>query len=217
LEAASDTLGEVRQIVRDFYRKHKRVVFNGNGYAAEWLEEASRRKLENLPDTVEALSRLHDPRHVELFGKHRVFSSVELHSRQEIYLETYAKQIAIEAGVMIEMAGKMVYPAVNRYLGQLLSTLEAQQRLGLGHERQAMLATALSDKLELLLEGIELLSDLSRKASGMAGNPLSQASFHRSHVVPAMGRLRSVVDSLEELTDKAFWPYPSYEDMLFRL
>ena len=217
LESCTDTREEVKKIIREFYQEHKRVVFNGNGYASEWLGEATRRGLPNLSDTVEALSHLHDPQHVKIFAKHKVFSQAELHSRQEIYLETYAKQIAIEAGVMIEMAGKMVYPAVNRYLGHLLSTLELQKTMGKEPKRQSMLAMALSDKLEQLLEHIELLSDLTKKASRMGSESLPQASFYRSHVVPAMGKLRSAVDSLEELTDKACWPYPSYEDMLFRL
>ncbi|MEA5030789.1 MAG: glutamine synthetase III [Sphaerochaeta sp.] len=217
LEAASDTMEEVKAIVREFYQQHKRVVFNGNGYSDTWLGEAEKRGLMNLGNTVEALSHLNDPAHVEIFGKHKVFSPAELHSRQEIYLETYSKQIAIEAGVMVEMAERMVVPAVNRYLMELLASLDMQKKLGLKPVRLAESATRISQKLDDTLEEIRQLEGIAAKASECGSDSLVQARCYREDVVPAMKLLREHVDALEAMTDKAFWPYPSYEDMLFRL
>lgn len=217
LEQADDTLTEVKHIIKEFYTSHKRIIFNGNGYAPDWLEIASNRGLPNLTNTVEALSHLDDPEYTELFGKHGVFTAAELHSRKEIYLETYSGQLHIEAGLMVEMAKRRAIPAANRYLKDLLSTMEAQMSFGMTPRSQKTLAQNLFDHIESALDALESLEQALVDVLETKGDALEEARYYHGKVVPVMEILRSHVDELERLTEKSYWPYPSYEDMLFHL
>ena len=217
LENAEDTMEEVKSIIKEFYTTHKRIIFNGNGCASNWLETAKERGLPNLSHTVEALEHLDDPEYIALFEKHKVFSAAELHSRKDIYLENYSGQLRIESALMVEMAKQMAIPAANRYLKDLLSSLEAQIRFGLVPTVQQTFAKQLFNHIEASLEIVtELEASLSTVAK-MDGSSLDEARFYHDSVVPIMERLRAHVDELERMTEKSYWPYPSYADMLFRL
>ena len=217
LERADDALVEAKVIIKEFYKAHKRIVFNGNGYCSTWVGEAEKRKLPNLVNTVEALSHLTDPEFVALFEKHKIFSSQEVASRQEIYLETYIKQINIEASLMVEMATGMMVPAANRYLKELLSSIKDQKELGFVSTQLHSLALDLSNTINGTLEKAKFLEEQMKIALAHEDGTLSHARFTYEHIVHAMSALREDGDMLEKLTDKSYWPYPTYEDMLFRL
>jgi len=217
LERSENVMKETAAIIKEFYSRHRRIVFNGNGYAPEWVAEALSRGLPNLTSTVSALAKMTDPEYVKIFEKHGVFSQAEIESREEIYLETYSKQINIEAGIMAEMAKRLIVPASTRYLQEVLDSVRSQTALGLDPAAQKALAQKLSMHVNSTLTAADTLEDEMAAALAIEDDTLKQAKAYRNAVIPAMAALRTHGDMLEKMTDKAYWPFPSYEDMLFRL
>ncbi|MCK5155658.1 MAG: glutamine synthetase III [Spirochaetales bacterium] len=217
LEKAEDSLSEIKSIVKEYYSRHRRIVFNGNGYAEDWVKEAEKRGLPNLSCTVDALQELISDSCVTLFEKQQVLTKAELESRLEIYLETYSKQINIEAGVMVEMAKRLIAPAATRYMQEILDSVTAQKSLGIFAPGQEKLIKKLSLLINAVLGKSDELEIEITKALELENSVNEQAKVYRNFVVPAMEALREVGDALEKITDKSYWPYPSYEDMLFRL
>jgi glutamine synthetase len=217
LEKSKDAVSEAKAIIKEFYSAHKRIIFNGNGYCSTWIEEAKERGLPNLSNTVEALSHLNDLEYVALFAKHNIFTPHELASRQEIYLETYIKQINIEAGLMIEMAKGMMVPSASRYVHELIGTIKGQKVLGFTSTQLIQHASSLSDAIDCTLEEAGKLEIELQKAADLEGDTHAQAIYTFESVVKVMASLRICGDKLEKLTDTSYWPYPTYEDMLFRL
>ncbi len=217
LEASEDTLQEVKLLIRELYKKHKRIVFNGNGYALDWIEEAQKRGLPNLTSSVDALTHLDDPQYIKLCEKHGVFSAVELKSRKDIYLRTYAEQLHIEATVMVRMARQMAIPAAMQYLDRTLHVLTAQQNLSWEPRMQRTAAQHLSEECEAALQALDRLESHLAALDDHALSALDHARYYRDVIVGDMQQLRVHIDILEELTDASLWPYPSYENMLFHL
>ncbi len=217
LEQADDTMAGINAVIKEYYTTHRRVIFNGNGYSDEWVAEAGKRGLPNLTNTVDALTRMLDEECVDLFANQKVLSKEELESRLEIYLETYSKQVNIEAGVMFEMAKRLVAPAVNRYLQEIITSVKELKKLGVESPEQMKLIRTITQLMNDLLSRADELSDRITEALAIGEDVLAQAKAYRGQVVPAMAALREKADALEKCTDKNHWPYPSYEDMLFRL
>ena len=219
LEKAADTDEEVRAIIIEYYKKHKRIIFNGNGYSSQWVEEAERRGLPNIHSTVEALEELVKEGNISLFEHQNVLNRSELTSRYAIYLENYSKQINIEAGVAVEMARRLIYPVVFRYAGELQSFLkESRSFTDQGSMAvQEKLLKALYRNMESLANAATLLEKEIQNSLAMEENLHAQAEYYQNRVLPALAELRICADTLEKLTDKQCWPYPSYEDLLFNL
>ncbi len=217
LESSEDCLEEVRNIIIDNYRDHRRVIFNGNGYSEEWVKEAESRGLPNLTCTVEALPELMKNSYVEMLSGLGVFSPAELQSRMEIYLEGYSKQINIEAGIMAEMARRQIAPSIISYLNSLITSVKNQNEMGLKTEEQLAHITSVSAHLEGLLSSIKKLEEGLKKAQALESDVVKQSQAYRYRVVPLMDALRLHADTLERISDKAAWPFPSYEDLLFGL
>ena len=219
IEKADDVNEAIRKIVIETYRKHKRVIFNGNGYGKEWRAEAAKRGLPNIGSTVDAIPELAGAASVELFSRHGVLSRGELESRTTIYLDKYAKQITIEAGVMIEMANKQIFPAVNRYAKELAETINQVKAAVSGAETAAqelVLAELLAQAGGLKRKTIELEEAL-HDAHEITSSVYEHAKAIRERVFTKMEELRVYGDNLEKLVDKEYWPFPTYEDLLFRL
>ncbi|HAK47117.1 MAG TPA: glutamine synthetase type III [Spirochaeta sp.] len=218
LEKASSVKTEIAEIIKETYKAHKRIIFNGNGYSDEWIEEAEKRGLPNIKSTIEAIPVYASKESVELFVKHGVFSREELESRVEIYLEAYSMQINVEAKIMIEMAEKQIYSAASSY-GKAVSEsiLKAKDALAAfntsAYEKTMM---KLSDNINGLMEKVEELKALVDQA-GCEEDVVSCASMFRNKVFAKMGELRGYGDALEEIVPKNEWPFPNYEDLLFRL
>jgi len=219
LENASDVNKAVKEIIVDTYKKHKRIVFNGNGYSDDWVVEAEKRGLPNLKSTVDVLPELIKDYSVKLFEGNKVFSKAELEARLEIYLETYSKQINIEAGVMVEMAERLIFPVSSKYAAKVVKTITAIKDVApsVVIKPQEKLVAKLGENLSGLLDASAKVTIEMNAALELEEDLLAQAKAYREKVIPAMDELRTFGDALEKVTDKEMWPYPSYEDMLFTL
>lgn len=219
LEKAQDVNAEVKAFLTEVATKHKKVVFNGNGYSDEWVAEAEKRGLPNIKTTVEATKALIAEKNLAVMEKHAVLSRVEMESRYEIELENYIKTINIEALTMIEMAKRQILPAVIKFATNLAASINTIKATGI--------AADLSAQTELLTEVSALAGDLKKKiaaleaatdkASNAHGDSYAQASLFRFDVFEKMGALREVADTLETLVDKDVWPMPTYAELLFNI
>jgi glutamine synthetase len=192
------------------------VVFDGNGYSPEWAREAERRGLPRFRSAVDAIPEFASPSAVALFGKLGVFSKEEIESRCLIYLERYAKQINIEAGVMVDMARRSIFPAATRAAAGFARSGSELAAIGAPSAALESRARRLAELSASLAEGADRL-EKALEAAQKVEEPLAQARAYRETVVPRMDELRASGDSLERLMDKAAWPFPSYEDLLFKL
>lgn len=216
LEKATDKNAAIEAIVKESYTKHRRVVFNGNGYSEEWVKEAERRGLPNVRSTVDVLPVLIQPETINLFETHRVFSKEEMESRYHIYLERYSKQINIEAGVMITMARRSIFPAVSAFAGSLARDAASLAAIGAVSAPQEKKAKRIADLLNEMNEETDKLEKVLTEAQETE-DAFVQAKTYREKVVHQMSILRNKVDSLEKLVDKKAWPFPDYEELLFKL
>jgi glutamine synthetase len=216
LEGATDFDAALKKLMQDTVRKHKRIIFNGNNYAPEWVEEAERRGLLNLKSTVEALPYFVSDTSINLFTKHNVFSETEIRSRYEILVETYSKTINIEALTTLDMAKRDIIPAVLAYGRELAEGVAARRAVGidLPNDAGAILAEKVTGLTNSLLQRTEELDDIMLHMHDMESS-LDEATYMRDKVIPAMQELRAVADQLEMVTAADYWPYPTYGDMLY--
>jgi glutamine synthetase len=216
LEQSEDKELAVHDLIKKYATEHQRIVFNGNGYSEEWVEEAKRRGLPNITSMVGAIPALITEQTIELFEKYKVFTKAELESRAEIQFEAYSKAINIEARAMIDVASKHIIPAVVRYTKVLADTVnavtaagaEASVQMELLHETCAYLSDAKT--------ALSHLTDVTEKA-GKLPDGEEKAIYFRDEVSIAMTKLRTPVDKLEMLVDKEIWPMPSYGDLMFEV
>ncbi|MCL2601654.1 MAG: glutamine synthetase type III, partial [Treponema sp.] len=220
LEVATRKKGDLNEaihaIIRESYSKHSRVVFNGNGYTQEWVEEAERRGLPNVRNTVDALSVLTNSDTVELFQSHGVSTKEELESRFHIYLEKYSKQINIEAGVTIEMARRQIFPAVSAFAADLARDAAALAAINAQCAPQQERARNIAELCGGLYEETARLESALAATHGI-DDVFKQAHSYSDSVRPAMNAVREKADALEKLVSKEAWPFPGYEELLFKL
>lgn len=216
LESAEDFDKALHDLIKRYATEHYRIVFNGNGYADEWVEEAMRRGLPNIRSMVEAIPALTTDKAVAMFEKFKVFTKAELQSRKEIKYENYAKAINIEARTMIDMASKQFIPAVIKYTKELADTVLAVKAAGADAAVQAELLAEISGLLADTKQALTQLMKLTDEAAAMNEGE-DQARFYHFDVVPAMEALRAPVDKLEMIVDKEAWPMPSYGDLIFEV
>ncbi|MCB6202591.1 glutamine synthetase III [Extibacter muris] len=216
LEKADDFEMAVHDLIKQYATEHYRIVFNGNGYADEWVEEAARRGLPNIKSMVEAIPALTTEKSVRMFEKFNVFTRAELESRAEIKYENYSKAINIEARTMIDMASKQIIPAVIRYTKSLADTVVAVKEAGADMSVQSELLKEVSALLADTKKALEALIVAADEAARMEEGK-EQAKYYHSDVVPAMEALRNPVDALEMIVDKEAWPMPSYGDLIFEV
>ena len=212
-KAGKNRNAEIAAIVQETWKKHGRVIFNGNNYAEEWVKEAEKRGLPNVRNAVAALEAFVTPKAVKLFEKHKVLSKEELHSRYHIYLEQYAKHINIEAQTAVQMVRRQYIPAVLRFMTELGNSVAATGKHG-------------TVQRTLLAEVGELLAGVHKKAGQLESEASKarsiadvekHATAFRDKVVPALASLRADVDELEAIVPGDLWPVPTYSDMLFKL
>lgn len=216
LEEAEDFELAVHDLIKEYMTKHQRIIFNGNGYAKEWEEEAARRGLPNIPSMVEAVDTLTTEKSIRLFEKFGIFTEAELYSRAEILYETYAKTINIEALTMMDMANKQIIPAVIKFAGALANTVVAIQTAGGEPGAVSELLKTVSEKLSETKKAAEDLLKVEKEGSEMPRGK-EQAFYYHDKVLAAMNALRKPADELEKLVDKTYWPFPTYADLLFEV
>ena len=216
LDGAEDFESELHKLIRGVISRHKRILFNGNGYDDSWLREAERRGLMNLPATPDCVPCYLSGKNVKLFTSHRVYSPEELHARYEIKLDTYNKVLRIEAQTMVNMVWKDILPAVSDYSASLADAALSKEALSASIDTSFERETA--DKLSTLtheaVERVEILQKLNAKAQATP-DPLTRARMYHDEILGAMDALRASVDAMELLCDREIWPYPTYGDILF--
>ncbi len=216
LEASDDPIMAAHDLTKEWISEHIRIIFNGNGYSEEWVEEAERRGLPNIKNMVDTLSCLTDESTIELFERHKVMTRVELSSRQEVGYESYAKAINIEARTMIDMAKTQILPAVIKYTTTVAQSVAAVKSVGADASVQESLLTEISGHLTAMNHAIKKLEAETDKAVAIE-EPKAQAIAYRDYVFTAMNALRTPADALEKLVDKSVWPFPTYADLLFNV
>jgi glutamine synthetase len=204
--------GAVQKIVQEIIKDHKAVIFNGDNYTQEWHQEAEKRDLPNLKNTIEALPVLLAKKNVAMFEKYGVLSEREVHSRFDIYMERYCKDINTESSAAINIAKTMILPAAYRYQGELAATASALKTALGGNVQTGTLQTV-----------TQLVTDLEKNITGLeaatshhgGGDLLAEARHFQNDVIPAMKAVRDVADKLEGIVADDLWPLPSYSEMLF--
>ena len=216
LEGAEDFTSAAIALIKRTIRDHRRVIFNGNGYSAEWEEEAARRGLPNKKNAPAALPALIDPKNIALMEEFGVLTKVEMHSRYEVELEHYAKVINIEALTMLEMARKQLLPAVNAYMSEVANT--AASKLAVSESISVRSETKTLEKLSVdadtMSDAIDALQDAVDAAKALPTEALKADAF-RDNVIPLMNTLRAAADDAETLCGEDYWPLPSYSKMLY--
>ena len=218
LEQSTDRMGDVSRLIAENLRQHKRVIFNGNGYSDEWIAEAQKRGLPNLPSMVASIPSLTTKKAADLFTRFGVLTEPELESRSEILYETYAKVTSIEARTMIHMASKHYVPAVVRYSARLSDSI-CKVRSACPAAPVAAQEKLLLRVTTLLNEAVDALNALKecREQSDRVEGMQETAIFCHDRVTPAMQALRDPIDQLELLVDKDIWPVPTYGDLMFEV
>ena len=216
LEGAEDFTSAAIALVKRTIRDHRRVIFNGNGYTAEWEEEAARRGLPNKKNTPAALPALIDPKNIQLMEDFGVLTKVEMHSRYEVEMEHYSKIINIEALTMLEMARKQLLPAINSYMSEVANTaaskLAVSEAISVRSETKTL--TRLSTDADAMSDAIDALQAAVDTAEAMTDESAKAVSFH-DDVLPRMDALRAAADDAETICGEDYWPLPSYSKMLY--
>ncbi len=215
LETSTDFENDVICLIRKTYMEHKRIVFNGDNYATEWVDEAARRGLLNLRTTPEALPYLVSEKNLRLFARHRIFTEDELRSRYEIQTEEYCKTLHIEALTMLEMTNRTILPAISAYAATVAAGYETRQRIMPGGSGEKAHLEKLYKVIDTLYAKAADLAELLEEAEKM-GAGQKAAVFYKDFVCRAMDEVRAAADAGEKLTAASYWPFPTYAEMLFR-
>ena len=216
LENCNDFEQEVMLIIQEIIKKHSRIIFNGNGYSNEWVEEAARRGLPNLQTMVDSIPALITDKAIKLFEKFGVFTKTELESRAEIQYEAYTKAINIEARAMVEIASKHIIPAVIRYTTALADSINSVTAAGCDASTQKEILDSVTIYLRNAKEAMAKLVSNLEYAKSIA-DAKQKAIYFKDNIATTMVELRKPCDELEMLVDKTLWPFPSYGDLIFEL
>ena len=220
LEGKSDDfMSALNALIKRVIKEHKRIIFNGDGYADAWKVEAARRGLTNLPTTVDALPHYTDEKNVKLFAKHKIYTEVEMQSRQDIILETYAKTINIEALTASDMVKRDILPAVSSYVAELASGVATKKAISddIPCEAELDIIKRLSGLQDCAYKKLAALDNAIIGVKEVGEDPIEVATYYKDSVITAMTELRAVVDEMETLVSSDYWPYPSYGDLMFRV
>ena len=219
LEGKEDFNGALNALIKRVIKEHKRIIFNGDGYADAWKAEAAKRGLTNLPTTVDALPHYTDEKNVKLFTKHKIYTEVEMQSRQDIILETYAKTINIEALTASDMVKRDILPAVSSYVAELASGVATKKAISddIPCEAELDIIKRLSGLQDCAYKKLAALDNAIIGVKEVGEDPIEVATYYKDSVITAMTELRAVVDEMETLVSSDYWPYPSYCDLMFRV
>ena len=218
LEQADDIEKTIDDLIYETLKEHQRIIFNGNGYSSEWIEEATKRGLPNAKTMVDATASLLEEKSIEMFERQHVYTRTELESRAEINYEAYAKALNIEARTMIKMASKQYIPAIIQYVTSLADSINSISSACPSADMsvQTSLLTSCSSLLAGAKKALDSLKEANNTANSMEEGK-ERAEYYKDVVVPAMNALRAPIDELEDMVNKEYWPVPSYGDMLFEV
>lgn len=215
LEGSSDFTNDLKKLLANIIKEHKAIIYNGNGYSDEWLNEAVNvRKLPNLVSTPDALPEYITPKSVALFEKFKVYTEAELKARTEVLLENYSKVLNIEALTMLELVKKNIIPACLSYTKDICDTGNAKKAMGIEPVLENELASKLSNLTQAIYKEAEGLEEKVIAAQDKESG-LPMARYYRDVVFAQMQTLRAIVDETETNVSEDKWPLPSYSKLLF--
>ena len=217
LNGEADIYSSVKALVKETLTAHQRIIFNGDNYTDEWVEEAARRGLCNYKSLPDAMEHYIDKKNIDLFVKHGIVSEQEIHARYEIELEHYSKQLNIEALSMLEMAKRDITPAVITFINELAQTVSFKKQASpfMSCYAEEGLLKSLSEELEAFVKKTDELEAAVKNAADYSGENLEHAKYFRNTVFALMEELRAVGDEMETEMPSKYWPYPSYGEILF--
>ena len=212
LEGSSDFQADLQKLIRRVLTDHQRVIFNGNGYTDEWLAEAERRGLTNLPSAADALPMYNAEKNVELFVKHGIYTKAEIDARAEIHIGNYKTVVSIEAKTMVNMIRHQILPAVSAYAAELCSRAAGMEHMGVSNRYAASTARELGRYTDTLMDQcVKIEKELGR----IPADAKAAMKFCHDTIIPAMDAARETADTMETLMDIKYWPFPVYSDLLF--
>ena len=216
LESSQNFNADLNKLIKTTLHQHSRIIFNGNGYSQEWVEEAKQRGLLNLKTTTDAMPTFLEKKNVQLFEQHGVYTEKEMKARYEIQMEEYTKTLLIEARTMITMVYRQIGPAVLSYIKSINETIEGIQKTSSMVSVISMknLVQKLAENYDMLMDTTQVLGETIQKV-GELSDVTEQAIFCTSNIIPTMEKLRTYADTLETITAKESWPFPVYSDLLF--
>lgn len=215
LEQADDFNTALHELIRRTIKEHKRIIFNGNGYDDAWIAEAEKRGLLNLRTTADAMPKICDKKNVDMLTAHGIFTEAEIYSRRDIMLDNYVKAVNIEALTMIDMARKEIIPAVTRFTADTASAVAAKTAVvGVACKYEKKLITTLSDLTDEMDEAVIALEGAVAELKGIE-DIVKASEFVRDSVLPKMDTLRDAADKAETVTGEDYWPFPTYDKLLF--
>ncbi len=215
LEAASDVQAEAKAIIKDLLTNNKRIIFNGDGYSKEWVEEAARRGLPNLPQSIDAYPAYITEKAIKLFGENNVYSEVELKSRYEIKMEKFVKTTNYEALTMLDMARQEIIPAVGDYAEHLAEAKSLIEETGVEAFVEKAQIAKVMPLYKKLYQATETLDEAIKASAAVTDDLDKQARAYKDNVIAAMDEVRAAADALELIVPKDFWPMETYADILF--
>lgn len=218
LEKSNDFENDVKKLIKDTFCKHRRIIFNGDGYSSEWRDEAEKRGLLNLENTAQALPLLSRPENIALFARQGIFNETEVKCREEIRLENYCKTVHIESRTLLQMIKRDVIPAISRYTGDLCECIcnKKSANAGIDCSVEENLAERLSEKNAQLFTLSNVLSSAKKEAKRIE-NVSDKAVFYHDKVLSVMNQIRDITDKVEKEVERGYWPYPTYGDLLFKI
>ncbi|MBR6386605.1 MAG: glutamine synthetase III [Ruminococcus sp.] len=207
---------EVKKLLKSVLKEHRRIIFNGDGYSLEWVQEAKRRGLPNYPSTVDCMPHYTDEKNMYIFKKFGIYSESELNARTEVLLETYSKTIRIEARTMIEMARKQLIPATLEYVHRLSEAIAVKNQINISSCTEQKMAERLSDLADAFYDSTNNLEVQVNKACEVKNIP-EQARFFHDKVLAEMERMRTTADTIERIMPSSHWPIPDYSQMIYNV
>ncbi len=217
LENAKDFNKELHELLSEIIKKHKRVIFNGNGYGDEWVAEAKRRGLPNINNSVDSYAAFLYPESIKLFEKHHVYSETELRSRYEIKMEKYAKIVGIEAQTLLQMVKRQIMPSCLRFADETAKSINSVKATGLQCDMLPAeeLLRKLTNSITALHKATKKLEKAVIKSENISDDYIAHAKFARDHLVSDMDEIRKHADYLETIVSNEFWPIPTYNDLIY--
>lgn len=218
LENSADFTKDLNELIKKTLNEHSRIIFNGNGYSQEWVEEAERRGLLNLKTTSDAMPHYLAQKNIDMFERHGVFSETEIRSRYDVQMEEYVKVLHIEARTMIGMTRKQILPGVFKYVRDIAASIREVQGIGCDTQCRAQIDTLqkAQDLIDRIHREVGALEQIVADTFG-SEDITSTANYYTTWVIPAMNSLREAVDSLESMVGYEYWPYPSYGALMFNV
>lgn len=215
LEGAKDFNKELHKLLSETIKKHKRVIFNGNGYGDEWVLEAKKRGLPNINNSVDSYAAFIAPESIRVFEKHHVYSETELRARYEIKLEKYTKIVGIEANTLLQMVNRQIMPACLRFADETAHAVVNIKAAGCDILSAEETLRQLTKGISMLSKATKKLEHAVEKSEKYSGDYIAQANFARDYLVTAMDEIRKYADELEMIVDKDFWPMPTYDELIY--